>query len=826
MAASSSKMKVYKSPFVCPFTKKVVPLKRRKRIALLLAIIFFAAIFLAFQKDLMSSSAVDRITIDKVLGYTSDRADAPGPDLVLASAADPFYSIIATPAAVWYDKGGTSSGSGLRPFFVVDKVVSDPQMRYESLMGIKTALVLGKVDSGVIDEDVIDSPPPDASVTLAEKTYLRAPGAIVVSYDQEGYSFMVSAAVLASYLDIPVLVLDQNRGDIAALLNKWHARYIIAVGHDAETIARTFGKPSVILDCQKSIRAASLRVVQDRFGRIDYMVMTNPSDVVPPKVTHTDVQKVKGHITDLNVLVAGNEVVVSGTKYDRYNLTLPAGIQLVKIWANVTAVNSYLKRVKKELGVQPIINIEVRDADANIVAYAPSFAHATRSAYVEFLLVNCTKTMDLTISMWYGTKGFSTMLWGSSGYTKVDADYELTTEIDTVSDAHWPLLEDDSLMAPYLASAHGGIVLAGPGFEMTDKDYPALADGATGGPWYNAEQSDVSSAKALQVVQVLNDTVESFKAYPAASGNGTLFDTYTGEHGWIAIVGDPNMLPFYYWPTDPGWADDPVYGVNWPGDLMYSYNGSLSLGRLMAPTVADVSAQVARTLFYEDYSKAYIADLSKDYPADQTPWSDHYGLLYGEAGGQTGAIFWQDPFTTELLQHKWFVEKYGASVSKDRQTMDALGAYRKANYFEIMLHGNWYWYVPEENGPDSYSTAVKVSDVKDWQLGPTNFLTAACLMGRTDGVPPDTQISMAFVHAGVNAIFSATRSTGQESSTREIERDLLYSDVSVGEALRDQKNAKPEPPTVYVRVLYGDPAFNPYEPENGYSDQGRPVLLP
>ncbi len=28
-----------------------------------------------------------------------------------------------------------------------------------------------------------------------------------------------------------------------------------------------------------------------------------------------------------------------------------------------------------------------------------------------------------------------------------------------------------------------------------------------------------------------------------------------------------------------------------------------------------------------------------------------------------------------------------------------------------------------------------------------------------------------------------------------------------------------------VRNIYADPAFNPYEPENGFADQGRPLLV-
>jgi hypothetical protein len=97
-------------------------------------------------------------------------------------------------------------------------------------------------------------------------------------------------------------------------------------------------------------------------------------------------------------------------------------------------------------------------------------------------------------------------------------------------------------------------------------------------------------------------------------------------------------------------------------------------------------------------------------------------------------------------------------------------------------------------------------------------------MGRIDGIPAEEAICANFIHAGLNAFVGATRSTGSESGTRWMEWDLLYNDTSLGEALRLSKVDHPEEPTLSVRTLYADPAFNPYEPENGYSDQGRPVL--
>jgi len=53
---------------------------------------------------------------------------------------------------------------------------------------------------------------------------------------------------------------------------------------------------------------------------------------------------------------------------------------------------------------------------------------------------------------------------------------------------------------------------------------------------------------------------------------------------------------------------------------------------------------------------------------------------------------------------------------------------------------------------------------------------------------------------------------------------LIVDDWSLGEALRGEKRIDQELPTYYVRTLYGDPAFNPYEPNNGFSNQGRPIL--
>jgi hypothetical protein len=128
-------------------------------------------------------------------------------------------------------------------------------------------------------------------------------------------------------------------------------------------------------------------------------------------------------------------------------------------------------------------------------------------------------------------------------------------------------------------------------------------------------------------------------------------------------------------------------------------------------------------------------------------------------------------------------------------------------------------------GFDIYSKAIDVAHAKEWVYDrPSVFLSSACLMGRTDGLSPEMNIGLAMLHAGCNGFVGATRETGQESGLTVLENHLIVDDWSVGEALRGEKQIDTELPTFYVRVVYGDPAFNPYDPLHGFSDQGRPIF--
>jgi hypothetical protein len=321
-------------------------------------------------------------------------------------------------------------------------------------------------------------------------------------------------------------------------------------------------------------------------------------------------------------------------------------------------------------------------------------------------------------------------------------------------------------------------------------------------------------------VRRLEEAIVGLNLYSQPEG-GSLYESYMGGPAWLAMLGDATAIPQYYYEKDPSWEEDVQFGLGWATDEVYRLNGTLSIGRVLSTSVAGVSTLIARTMFYEEYTMGHMEGL--DF-VESNDWMTNYMLLYGEGGGQTGGLFWQRPFADELRGLGWNVEQYGDTLENDRQTMELRGAYARSNYMEIMLHGNWYWYVPEMNGPDEYSTSVKNLDIRTWELGPSFFISAACLMGRIDGIPADQSIALNFIHSGVNAFVGATRSTGSESGTRWMEWSLIYNDTSVGEALHHSMVVNPAVPTVYVRTLFADPAFNPYEPGNGFSDQGRPEV--
>jgi len=768
-----------------------------------------------------SSTDVETISIYEVLDLTSRRR--PTEDVVITTDEEPFYGIISTPAACWYDIDPASTEhNGLKPLLIaVDGELDNTQKRFLAYYKADSSLAIGDVEEGDVK---LTGSITELSLELCLHEFESAAGVLVVPDTREGYELGVIAAPLASYLNLPIIVID-NSTDFMGLkrdLKDLDIGYSIVIGPDSSSIANKLGLRTILMENEEIIMENVLIVIKNRFGRIDYITMTNPSDVIPPYVIDAEVENFETSVDNIKLKTGRIDTDIVGESTETYDLEVPSGQILLQIYVNFTSVSStLLNPLKDAIDIEPLIFASLYDGSGAIAAYGPSFSLDVGRTYLETLAIDAPGTYQLRVSVFYGTAGFDTYAGTELGLSKIEASYEVSVVRKQLSRPHHPLFERSSMMASYLASAHGGIVLADPDFELTDDNYALAAKGHSTGPWYDAELNAFANEKVDRNVQTLNETMGLLQEHD-------LYEGYINGSAWLAILGGANMIPMYYELKDPSWVEDPVYGVGWATDIKYGLGDRLSWARPLGQNIGDISVLIARTLFYEEYALGHSQKIQNEYGSSEK-WLDHFHFLAGEGGGRTGWFFWQREFAPEVEQHGFTSEVYVQDSENDRQSMEMLGAYERANYFDLMLHGNWYWYVPELNGFDRYSTGVKVSDIMtnedEWELGPSILNSGVCIMGRIDGIPSGQSITTAFIHAGINAFFSSTRSTGSEAKAGTIETSLLYDDISVGEALRLDKNTNTVPAAYFVRNLYADPAFNPYEPENGFSDQGRPVLL-
>jgi len=796
-----------------------LPKDRRVTAALVVAVVVVAALGVGIG-DRGNLWGVREVSLSEVMGRSSSHASTY--DHVLVAAGAPILAAAASPLGCWYDKA--TGTSGLVPLLVDgDAEEAGQQSRVVEALGLSMPL---RVDG------------PDhtsATVSAALSAYSRAAGAVVVDKGMGGYNASLTAGALASYLDVPVLVRDgaSTTGEVRDGLEELGATYVILAGPfepSPAAVAKELGKPVLYLD-GRDLGSALLAVIADRFGRVDYGVLANPTDVLG--VSCQDVQaggpvewEEQGRFSSLS-RVGHVETLGAGSSSTTIGVPMETGIQRLRVHALITNLDDPLRNIKEMAGIVPIVSLKLTDASGGLIAYGSSIGYREGEAVLDVVAMDASGDMSLRMSVFYGIKGRSNSVtmgqgWDGVGWSHISADWAVEFTRTPLTTPLAPQLPGLSRLAPYLAAAHGGFVVSDGGLSYLSPEWARGAGSGTAtGPWYDGGQHEAVNARVDRNVGALGSAVAELGMVSGANGT-PLLDGYLSGPAWLAILGDASSIPQLYQPKDPSWEEDVQYGLGWATDEPYRLDGELSIGRPLSTTVAGVSTLVARTLFYEAVAEAHTASLSY---VESNDWGRNYMLLYGEGGGQTGGLFWQRPFADELTTAGFDPHQYGENLQNDRQTMEARGAYERSNYMEVMLHGNWYWYCPEINGADEYSTSVKVLDVRDWAIGPSTFLSAACLMGRIDGVPADQNIGLTLIHAGANAFVGATRSTGSESGTRWMEWDLIHNDTSVGEALRLSMSVHPVAPTMYVRMLFADPAFNPYEPGNGYADQGRPRLL-
>jgi hypothetical protein len=720
-------------------------------------------------------------------------------DAVVVAESDPYYSLIGTSVACWYDN--TINITGLLPLLVHHEGnLTDAQQRFlTSYLSSTnpTLLILGDhLQTSYQTIEILGSAP-TVALTLATLVFTLAPMVMIIPYGTEdAYHLSLLAAPLASYLNIPILVFDHNDAELQVVCAQLHTTSAYFIGDISLNLTNV--TVTSLLD-EEAITNTILSVVKEQFGSINYLTMTNPSDIIPPAVINTTQLMLQDHITNSKIIILSKEFNFNGNDTHLYTIPIPHGINRVQISGEI--IQKQRSLFNRFTQIVPLLYMTLTDSQGHIVGYANSMGYDIGKTYLETLACNASGPYTLQIRIYHGIKGG---FFVQRGISHVDADIAVNVSISTLATPHLPVIPNLSCIAPYLTAAHGGLLIANSTWELTDSSYASAAQGSGTGPWYNESLITFTNIKVNTTTQQLHRVLDLLDNHSLLSG-------FLNGPAWLAILADTTMIPMYYY--GPSQQDIPDRGL--PSDNPYSLNQNLSVGRLIGWDVHDSSVLIARTFFYD----AVCGE-----PENPNDWHYRFSFVFGEGYGETGGIFHQVPYAKEIRDYGFVSKVYGI-CRNSRQIAELLRVYTGANYIEYLGHGDWFWFPASLYGFDMISKAIDVARAKDWIYEkPSIFLSSACLMGRTDGLPPQMNIGLAMLHAGCNAFVGATRETGQDAGLTTLENHLIVDDWSIGEALRGEKRIDTEPPTFYVRVLYGDPAFNPYEPQHGFSNQGRPIL--
>jgi len=659
--------------------------------------------------------------------------------VVFASNADVFYTLLATPIAFMKSA----------PLLIFAGDMGNYMTSFLSSYGTERIISVGAHMPCSYPKEEFVGNITSISFQIAREFYGGATKAVVLPHDMAYYNLSLLATQISCYEGIPLIFYEGNPSEISEELQGMGIEEAISV-----IPLNISGIHDIPLINEKSLYGylTTLR-------NFSYMAVTNPHDAIIHEPVEKDKISYQGHISNLKITLFAREVNILGNDSQFFELELPDGFNFVKIFINASSSGE---------GLPNIIDASVYRGE-ELVTYSFSNAWREEKCYLQFPANNAGGKYTIKVSIYRGIKGG---FFSQRGISMVDTDFDVDIIISSYDSPCYPSMPLSSL-APYLASMRGGIVMPAEN-EIMDKEYKfSLA----GGAWNHPEIHSFVNGKVNRSVEKIENLMRS----------------YGLDIKYIALVGDVNMLPRYYYKSSTG---DSYVGYGIPSDNPYSLNFSVAVGRIMGMSIEDVSLMLSRELFYSSLAGE--------------EWSKKFNFITGEGFGETAAIFHQIPYSRELRKYGFETEVFGI-LRNGRERLEKENAFH-AGFVEYEGHGDWYWMLSSIYGMDYYSRVVDVAHVRNYAFPPNIILTAACLMGRMDGIAPESSISMAFLHAGSVAVVSATRETGGEATLEIIENEIIFNASSIGKAVM-KSNSITGPPTKYARVLYGDPAFVPMLPE-------------
>ncbi len=290
---------------------------------------------------------------------------------------------------------------------------------------------------------------------------------------------------------------------------------------------------------------------------------------------------------------------------------------------------------------------------------------------------------------------------------------------------------------------------------------------------------------------------------------------------YLSILGNWRTIPYYYdytnvslhveaglfrWVTG-GYVMDDYYKEGMENTCR------LFIGRPISWSLPATSALIARSCFYykliENMDNLHISLYKKSaYLAIGTDWN----------GALLASTYNEISIYQQLSQSGYVTFLTYGPTSGKTVSSKILGLYEKSSLIHVCAHGSGTGYEMVDG--------ISASDVNSYTLNPSIQLMGSCFTGASDGYYSKDPICLAFIHSGVNAYIGTTRADGVSLWAgapllyKYLLEHLFAYNCSIGGALYYAKEQYgKEYPNQYkwmcaTRVLYGDPAFNPYEPCN------------
>jgi len=224
----------------------------------------------------------------------------------------------------------------------------------------------------------------DVSIETATYIYSSASTIIIISNDLENYQLSLTAGPLASYLDMPILIFENNTNEILNVCNDLNATDAIIIGDiqlDLPDINIT------TLETSMDIQNMILSTINSKFGEINYITLTNPSDTIPPYIISSNKTTISEHISNVKITILSREYDIKGLDSKEFTINVSEGINRIQIYGNITSI--------KPNFVDPIIFISLYDPIDTLVAHSSSLAFDVGSAYLETLITNASDTTEL-----------------------------------------------------------------------------------------------------------------------------------------------------------------------------------------------------------------------------------------------------------------------------------------------------------------------------------------------------------------------------------------------------------------------------------------------